>query len=193
MTDYKIVRSRRRTAVIEITEDLRVIVRVPYTMPDERVRRMVREKQSIIDMKLARMRERLDKQYAAFGEEVPITQSEIRELAAQARREIPPRVEHFAGIMGIHYGRITIRNQATLWGSCSAKGNLNFNCLLMLCPAEVRDYVIVHELCHRKEMNHSPRFWAEVGGVLPDYRLQRSWLKEYGGRLIRRMREGQET
>ncbi|MBQ4383170.1 MAG: M48 family metallopeptidase, partial [Firmicutes bacterium] len=64
---------------------------------------------------------------------------------------------------------------------------------LMLCPAEVRDYVIVHELCHRKEMNHSPRFWAEVGGVLPDYRLQRSWLKEYGGRLIRRMREGQET
>ena len=59
MTDYKIVRSRRRTAVIEITEDLRVIVRVPYTMPDERIRRMVREKQSIIDMKLARMRERL--------------------------------------------------------------------------------------------------------------------------------------
>ena len=193
MTDYKIVRSRRRTAVIEITEDLRVIVRVPYTMPDERIRRMVREKQSIIDMKLARMRERLDKQYAAFGEAVPITQGEIRELAVQARREIPPRVEHFAGIMGIQYGRITIRNQATLWGSCSAKGNLNFNCLLMLCPAEVRDYVIVHELCHRKEMNHSPRFWAEVGRVLPDYRLQRSWLKEYGGRLIRRMREGQET
>ena len=184
MTDYKIVRSRRRTAVIEITEDLRVIVRVPYTMPDERIRRMVREKQSIIDMKLARMRERLDKQYAAFGEEAPITQNEIRELAAQARREIPPRVEHFAGIMGIQYGRITIRNQATLWGSCSAKGNLNFNCLLMLAPEAVRDYVVVHELCHRKQMNHSEAFWAEVERVLPRYREARKWLKTHGQELM---------
>lgn len=193
MTDYKIVRSRRRTAVIEITEDLRVIVRVPYSMPDERVQRLVRDKQPVIDSRLARMRERLDRQYAAFGEEAPITQSEIKALAAQARQEIPGRVEYFAGIMGIQYGRITIRNQTTLWGSCSAKGNLSFNCLLMLCPADVRDYVIVHELCHRKEMNHSSRFWAEVGRVLPDYRTERNWLKEYGGGLIRRMREGQRT
>ncbi len=193
MTDYKIVRSRRRTAVIEITEDLRVIVRVPYSMPDERVRRLVREKRPVIDSRISRMRERLDRQYAVFGEEAPITQSEIKALAAQARQEIPGRVEYFAGIMGIQYGQITIRNQTTLWGSCSAKGNLSFNCLLMLCPADVRDYVIVHELCHRKEMNHSPRFWAEVGRVLPDYRTERNWLKEYGGRLIRRMREGQRT
>ena len=65
--------------------------------------------------------------------------------------------------------------------------NLNFNCLLMLAPPEVLDYVIVHELCHRKEMNHSPRFWAEVAKVIPDYKSQEKWLKTEGTRLMRRM------
>ena len=78
-------------------------------------------------------------------------------------------------------------NQRTRWGSCSSKGNLNFNCLLMLCPEDVRDYVVVHELCHRKELNHSPRFWAEVAKVLPGYAVQRKWLKESGGTIIRRL------
>ncbi|HAN50208.1 MAG TPA: metal-dependent hydrolase, partial [Lachnospiraceae bacterium] len=86
--------------------------------------------------------------------------------------------------MGVDYGRITIRHQKTRWGSCSGKGNLNFNCLLMLTPPEVQEYVIVHELCHRKEMNHSYRFWAEVEDVLPDYRVQEQWLKTNGGALI---------
>ena len=72
-------------------------------------------------------------------------------------------------------------------GSCSGAGNLNFNCLLMLAPPEVRDYGVVHELCHRKEMNHSARFWKEVENILPDYRQRRAWLKENGGRLIARM------
>ena len=82
--------------------------------------------------------------------------------------------------MGVDYGRITIRNQKTRWGSCSAKGNLNFNCLLMLMPTEVIDYVVVHELCHLKEMNHSNAFWREVKQVLPDYRKQVKWLKDEG-------------
>lgn len=89
-------------------------------------------------------------------------------------------VEYFARQVGVDYGRITIRNQKTRWGSCSSKGNLNFNCLLMLAPAEILDYVVVHELCHRKEMNHSKAFWAEVEKVLPDYRESVKWLKEKG-------------
>ena len=71
---------------------------------------------------------------------------------------------------------------------CSSKGNLNFNCLLMLTPPEVIDYVVVHELCHRKEMNHSKAFWREVEKVLPDYKVQVKWLKEEGCNIMRRMR-----
>ena len=86
--------------------------------------------------------------------------------------------------MGVTYGKITIRHQKTRWGSCSGTGNLNFNCLLMLVPEQVLDYVVVHELCHRKEMNHSPRFWKEVEAIFPEYREARKWLKDHGGSLI---------
>ena len=116
-----------------------------------------------------------------------LTMKDIRKLADQASVVIPKRVEYFAEKIPVTYGRITIRNQKTRWGSCSSKGNLNFNCLLMLAPPEVLDYVVVHELCHRKEMNHSERFWREVENILPDYRERKKWLKENGGRLIARM------
>jgi predicted metal-dependent hydrolase len=117
----------------------------------------------------------------------PLKMDEIRALADRALKVIPERAAHFAPLVGVQYGRITIRNQKTRWGSCSSKGNLNFNCLLMLAPPEVLDYVIVHELCHRKEMNHSPRFWSEVAKVIPDYKKHEKWLKTEGTRLMRRM------
>ena len=117
----------------------------------------------------------------------PLTGEEIRALADRARREIPPRVEMFARKAGVSYGRITIRNQKSRWGSCSSRGNLNFNCLLMLAPPGVTDYVIVHELCHRIEMNHSARFWAEVERVMPDYREPRKWLRDHGSGIMARM------
>ena len=108
-------------------------------------------------------------------------------MAEQAAKGLPERIARFAPLVGVSYGRVTVRPMRSRWGSCSSDGSLSFNCLLSRCPAEVADYVVVHELCHRKEMNHSPRFWAEVARILPDYARQRTWLKENGGDLIRRL------
>lgn len=101
-----------------------------------------------------------------------------------AKEIIPRRAACFAARMGVSYGRITIREQKTRWGSCSQKGNLNFNWKLVLMPPEILDYVVVHELAHRKEMNHSPRFWAVVEKELPDYRKRREELKIRGREFI---------
>ena len=91
-----------------------------------------------------------------------LSMTEIHKLADLALKVISVKVKHYAGLMNVQYGRITIRNQKTRWGSCSSKGNLNFNCLLMLAPDEVVDYVVIHELCHLIEMNHSKAFWKQV-------------------------------
>lgn len=116
-----------------------------------------------------------------------LTMEEIRRLAQEAVRVIPERVAYYAPKVGVTYGRITIRNQRSRWGSCSSKGNLNFNCLLMLAPMEVIDSVVVHELCHRLEMNHSRRFYEHVLRVYPDYYRYHDWLKKNGTALMRRM------
>ena len=108
-----------------------------------------------------------------------LTDVQLRGLKKRAALVIPERVAHFAPLVGVDYGSITIRSQKTL----------NFNCLLLLAPPEVLDYVVVHELCHRKQMNHSPRFWAEVGRVLPDYKIRVKWLKENGSRLMLLLRK----
>ena len=112
---------------------------------------------------------------------------DITRLTDKAKRVIPVKVVEYSEKMGIGYGRITIRHQKTRWGSCSTKGNLNFNCLLMLTPEYVQDYVIVHELAHRKVMNHSSDFWHVVEGVMTDYKEAKKWLKENGVTIIQRM------
>ena len=117
---------------------------------------------------------------------------QIGAAGALKGKDLPERTAYFARLLNVTYGRITIRSQRTRWGSCSAAGNLNFNCLLMLTPGEIRDYVVVHELCHRKELNHSARFWNLVEEVLPDYRTRRQWLKDHGGSLIARLPEKEE-
>ena len=112
---------------------------------------------------------------------------DIQELADRALETIPERVRYYAPLVGVTYGRIMIKNQKSRWGSCSSKGNLNFNCLLMLTPPEVLDSVVVHELCHRKVMNHSQKFYDEVLKVYPDYWKWTKWLKTNGDILMKRM------
>lgn len=176
---YRVIRSSRRTISVQITLSGEVLVRCPRRMSNADIRRFVESKSGWIE-------KRLEKRTAAAR--LPVfTDEQLQVLARQARQTIPERAAHFAPLVGVTYGRITIRSQHTLWGSCSSKGSLNFNCLLMLTPPEVLDYVVVHELCHRKEMNHSARFWAEVEHVLPDYEIQRKWLRENGTALISRL------
>lgn len=116
-----------------------------------------------------------------------LSMTEIHKLADLALKVISVKVKHYAGLMNVQYGRITIRNQKTRWGSCSSKGNLNFNCLLMLAPDEVVDYVVIHELCHLIEMNHSKVFWKQVEQMMPDYKKHRKWLKDHGNEIMERM------
>ena len=178
---YTIIRSSRKTLSIQITPEGQVLVRCPNRFPEREVRAFVENKRQWIESHLQKVQQR---------PEIPrLSPGELRQLAQQAAKLLPERTAYFAPKVDVTYGRIAIRAQRTRWGSCSSKGNLNFNCLLMLAPPEVQDYVVVHELCHRKEMNHSARFWQEVERVLPDYRTQRKWLKDNGQSLMARLPE----
>ncbi len=180
----EIIRSGRKTVAIEIRRDMRIILRVPKNMNKKEIDRFLSERGEWIKKHLAKMEER-----SRELENIErFTDEDIRELAERALEVIPAKTAELAKQVGVNYGKITIRNQKTRWGSCSGAGNLNFNCLLMLCPPEVIDYVIIHELCHRKEMNHSKQFWVEVEKSCPDYKIQRKWLKENGSELIARMK-----
>lgn len=178
--NIELVRSRRRSISIEITPELRVIVRAPLRMSEKEINRFIGEKSDWITTHYKKMQEK----HQNAQEAVPLSEQDIKLLVTKAKRVIPPKVRRYADVIGVDYGRITIRMQKSRWGSCSGKGNLNFNCLLMNAPEGIVDYVVVHELCHRKEMNHSPRFWNEVGKVLPDYKDRRKWLKEHGSELL---------
>lgn len=181
--EYQIIRSDRKSLGLEVRPDGQVVVRAPRRLGKAEIQKFVTEHESWIRKHLEKVRER----QKSRQETKKLSMEEIQSLADQALKVIPERVAYYAPKVGVDYGRITIRNQRSRWGSCSSKGNLNFNCLLMLTPPEVIDSVVVHELCHRKEMNHSDRFYAEVLRVFPDYRKWNQWLKEHGGELIGRM------
>lgn len=177
-----ILYSKRKSISIELRmED--ILVRAPKGMSYSQINQFLNEKREWIDKHLTKIQE----QKKVLEELTPFTGEEIRRMADQALILIPEKVKKYAPLVGVDYGKITIRNQRSRWGSCSSKGNLNFNCLLMLFPDEVIDYVVVHELCHRIHMNHSAEFYAEVARVLPEYRKWKKWLKDNGGLYLSRM------
>ncbi len=179
----KVIRSNRRTISLEIPSTGDILVRAPRHMSETEIRAFVESKSSWLAKHLQKQEEDRDLLQA----EGLFTDQEIERLLKLARQVISEKVAYYARLMGVTYRRVTIRKQKTRWGSCSREGNLSFNCLLMMAPPEVLDYVVVHELSHRLEMNHSSRFWAQVEKVIPDYRKPRKWLKEHGGRLMLRM------
>ena len=175
---YTLIRSRRKSVAIQI-QNGQVIVRAPQRTPLRYIEEFLESKRDWIEKGMALQ--------AAMPQYPPFTAEEIRTMAEAARVEIPKRAAYFAPMIGVRYGRITIRNQRTKWGSCSSKGNLNFNCLLMLLPDEVVDSVVAHELCHRKHMNHSKAFYDDLTRVFPNYQQCRTWLKENGGQYLSRL------
>lgn len=178
----EIIRSNRKSIALEVNTN-GLVIRAPMKTTDEEINLFILKHKRWIENHLKKVEER---QNAIDGLE-PLTYDEIQVLANKALEVIPERVKFYAPKVGVTYGRITIRNQRSRWGSCSSNGNLNFNCLLMLTPPEVIDSVVVHELCHRKEMNHSDKFYAEVLKVFPDYWKWDKWLKENGDLLMKRM------
>ena len=176
-----LVRSSRKTLAVQIRADGTVIARAPLRMPKDRILCFLSEKASWIRMQQGRMQEREKMRQQA---RIHLDAAQEKELRERAKPVLAQRTAYFARQVGVTYGRITVRDQKTRWGSCSQTGNLNFNFRLILAPSEVLDYVVVHELCHRRQMNHSAQFWQEVAQVLPDYRKRKAWLTENGWRLM---------
>ncbi len=174
---YDIVYSRRKSIAIQITREGNVKVRAPYDCPRSDIDSFITEKQQWILTHLEAARKAAATPHREFSD------AERRRYIELARDIFTRKTEWYARIMGVTYGRISIREQKTRWGSCSSKGNLNFNWRLIFAPPEVLDYVVVHELAHRKEMNHSKAFYAIVESVMPDYRKWKQWLKENGRTL----------
>lgn len=180
---YTIIKSKRKTCAISIDEECRITIRIPLYISMREAERFLQAKSrwlithylTILEKKNSRPRSDLS----------AVQKNALEKRYKEAAREyIPKRVTYYQAITGGNYSRISIRNQKTRWGSCSAKGTLSFNWRLMLAPPSILDYVVVHELCHLTHMNHSPAFWQAVEKAFPDYRNARKWLKDHGSELV---------
>jgi len=185
MHEYTLIKSKRKTVSVEI-RDGAVLVRAPRRISKREADAFVDKHTEWIERQLKKY---LDRQELLSAQD-KLSENEISELYRRAKEYLPARAREYADMLGVDFGRVTIRCQRTRWGSCSAKKNLNFNCLLMLAPEDVRDSVVAHEVCHLVEMNHSARFYALVLRLCPDYRRLNKWLKDNGDILLARAENG---
>ncbi len=165
---------RARRLRIAVRADATVLVTVPHRVPEQMARLFVKVKMPWILKKLEFFRrhpqvDRLPSSTHSFGK--------YRSAAWDVVRR---NITALNKVYGFVFGRISVKNQRTRWGSCSKQGNLNFNYRLALLPAHLAEYIVAHELCHLRELNHSARFWAEVSRTVPDYRARvrelRRWI-----------------
>lgn len=172
----EILRSARKSIGLEVKSSTEAVMRIPARLSDAMLQGYIEKYTDWIFEKTEQTRlgqQRMKSIGAPSAAE--LSQAEIGRI----REKIASRVYHYCRIMDVSVGRITIRNQKTRWGSCSGKGNVNFNYLLYYLPEDLLDYVVVHELAHRRYMDHSANFWAEVEKYCPAYRQCRARLKEY--------------
>ena len=180
MIQYTVIRSSRKSLGMQVTEK-GIVVRAPYLAPSFQIERFVREHEDWARAQLAKIEAKRSK----VSSVKVMTGAQMNKLKKLAKAYIPGRVDHYARLLGVsnRISSLSIRCQKTRWGSCTSKGSISINCLLMLAPKEVLDAVVVHELCHLFEMNHSQRFYAYVLSVYPDYKKWYKWLKDNGSVL----------
>lgn len=166
-------RLKRKTLAIQVTRDIHLLIKAPWGMSEREISRFVEQKQFWLYKQAKRMMECKTKH-------VERSKEEIRILREQAREILTEKTNVYVQQLGVSYNKIRIGNQTTRWGSCSSKGTISYNWKLVLMPEAIMDYVVVHEVCHLKEMNHSSQFWQLVSRVLPDYEQRRAWLKQHG-------------
>ena len=172
MVDYELIRSSRRTLGLEITADLRVVVRAPLRCPKREIKRFVSSREDWIARHLITQRERAA---AAVARQVsPEEEAHLRALAADI---IPQRVTYYSHVMGLVPTSVRITGAQKRFGSCSSKNGLCFSWRLMQYPPEAVDYVVVHELAHIRHHNHSAAFHALVAKYLPDHLERRALLR----------------
>ena len=157
----QVIRSGRKSLGLEVRPDGTVLARIPARLSDRELKAFIEKQQDWILKKVPSVD--------------ALSDAEIQKI----KDKIADRVKYYCAVMQVTVGRITIRNQKTRWGSCSSAGNVNFNYQLYYLPDELLDYVVVHELAHRRHMDHSKEFWSEVARYCPDYRARRKQLKEY--------------
>lgn len=185
--DYTIKKHWRAKAVrITVYPDGRVGVTVPYRLPNFLAQRFVESKREWIEEQLAKY-EKVNKEDSKNGVSMRKSASERRK-EYEAKKEIAlevigKRVAELNALYNFKYRNIAIRNQKTRWGSCSRTGNLNFNYKIAFLEQDMLDYVIIHELCHLKEFNHSPCFWALVAHACPDHKRIQARMKKLGAVL----------
>ena len=176
--------SDRRSYGISIETTGEVMLHLPLSGSVRDAARMAEEKRGWIIEKVLMQRQRMEEAQKKEAQRdkcyTPEQRSALEKRYREAAKEyFPKRAAYYAYLLGVSYDRIRIAGQKTRWGSCSSKGNVNFNYQLYYMPQELMDYVIVHELSQRRHMNHSAEFWAEVEKYCPEYRTYRKQLKEY--------------
>lgn len=171
MEPYELIRSRRKTLALEITNDCRVVVRAPARLAKKQIDAFVERHAGWIAEHLERQRRRL----AALPP--PPTAEEIAALKARASAVLPQKIAFWSEKMGVVPTGFRVTSARRRYGSCSGKNSLCFSCFLMNCPEEAIELVVVHELCHIREKNHGPGFYALLEQYLPDYRERKKLLK----------------
>ena len=168
--EYELIRSRRRTLALEITPEGRLLVRAPQRLSKARIDAFVAAHGAWIDKhrELQRLR-------AARRPPAP-TGEEMEALKERARRLLPPKVAYWSQRMGVTPTGFKVTTARKRYGSCSGKDGLCFSCFLMRCPEEAIELVVVHELCHIREKNHGPGFYALLEQYLPDWRERKKLL-----------------